>query len=55
MLLTVRGLLPELLIVSVFDALEPGSTLPNARLPESPMTRVAGIPVPDIALVRDPH
>ena len=32
---------PLLLMVSVLDALAPTATLPNARLPESPMMRVS--------------
>ena len=54
--LTVSVALPVLLIVSVCCAAAPTVTLPNARLPLSPMTRVGGTltPVPEAAIVLVP-
>ena len=51
-LLTVKVALPVLAMVSVALAVVPVVTLPKARVPLSPMMRVAtAVPVPDAAIV----
>ena len=55
--LHVSGLLPVLLRVSVLVALVPTCTSPNARLPDSPRTRVVVavvMPVPETVVVLVP-
>ena len=55
MWLTVKGELPELLIVNVAVAVVPVVTAPKARLPLNPMIRVAAaVPVPEAAMVLVP-
>ena len=56
MLLTVNVALPALLIVNEAVAVVPVITLPKAKLPLSPMMRVAAgaVPVPDAAMVLVP-
>jgi hypothetical protein len=56
MLLTVKAELPVLLMVITAVAVAPVVTLPNARLPVTPMMRVAAVatPAPDAAMVLEP-
>ena len=56
--MTVRVALPELVIVNVTEAVRPVVTLPNVRLPLTPMIFVDGVavatPVPEAERVPVP-
>ena len=54
MFVTVIVAVPELVIVNVAVEVTPVITLPNAKLPLSPITGIGTVPVPEAAIVLVP-